>query len=198
MESNFFETNSYYVDEKVNVLNLSNIYKIYNDRGEVIGSINQKLTGGQKLLRVIFHKKNLPFYLEIRNAQNVVEAVISRGWTFFMSKILIQDAQGNITGTIQQKFKFFEPTFQIFDRNDSVLLNITGNWRARNFVVKNGFDIQIGAITKKWAGLAQEMFTTADKYYVSIDPKYATDQFKIAVLASAITIDMVYKSGAQK
>jgi uncharacterized protein YxjI len=62
-------------------------------------------------------------------------------------------------------------------------------------VVKNGFDIQIGAITTKWAGLAQEMFTTADKYYVSIDPKYATNQYKIAILSSAITIDMVYKSG---
>ena len=195
MASNFFDTNSYYVDEKVNVLHFNNIYKIYNDRGEIIGSIVQKLTSGQKLQRVVFDKSNLPFYLEIRNAQDEIEAIISRGWTFIMSRILIQDAKGNLTGTIQQKFHFLKPAFQILDRSDAIIANITGNWRARNFIIKNPFDIQIATVTKKWAGLAQEMFTTADKYLVTIDPKYATNQYKITILASAISIDMIYKSG---
>ena len=53
---------------------------------------------------------------------------------------------------------------------------------------------QIGTITKKWAGAVKELFTTADKYNVAIDPNFSTDiNNKIAILASAITIDMVLK-----
>lgn len=198
MESNFFETNSYYIDEKVNVLNFNNIYKIYNDKGEIIGSIVQKLTTGQKLQRVFISKSMLPFLLEIKNSNNELVATISRGWTFFMSKTQIQDSHGNITGTIQQKFKLFKPTFIIFNKSDEITANISGDWRARKFVVKNSFDIQIGSITKKWAGLGQEIFTTADKYYVDIDPKYSNNESKIAILSSAINIDMVYKSNNNK
>ena len=195
MESNFFETNSYFIDERVNVLSFNNIYKIYNEKGFSIGSIVQKLTTGQKLQRLIFHKSMLPFFLEIKDSNNEVVATLSRGWTLFMSKTLIQDLKGNITGTIQQEFQLFKPTFKVFNSSETIIANISGDWRARKFVVKNSYDIQIGSITKKWAGLGQEMFTTADKYNVNIDSKYANDKIKIAILASAITIDMVYKSG---
>ena len=195
MSTNFFETNSYFIDEKVKVFNFSNIYKIYNDRGEIIGSIVQKLSSGQKLQQLVFDKSKLPFYFEIRNAQDEVEAIISRGWSFFMSRIQIKDSKGNITWTLQQKFNFLKPAFQILDTSGTIIANITGNWLAKDFVIKTPFGIQIARITKKWAGLVQEIFTTADKYNVSIDPKYATNQYKIAILSSAISIDIIYKSG---
>ena len=52
---------------------------------------------------------------------------------------------------------------------------------------------EIGMITKKWAGIAKEMFTTADKYNVQLTSTNLTREHKIAILASAITIDMVLK-----
>lgn len=194
METNFFETNSYFVDEKVKVLQFNNIYKIYNDQGVMIGSIVQKLTSGEKFQRLFLSKSILPFHLEIRDSKDQLLATISRGWTFIMSKTLIQDPKGNITGTIQQVFKFFKPTFVLFNKSNDVQANITGNWRARKFVIKNSFEIQIAYITKKWAGLAREMFTTSDKYLVEIEPKYSSDESKLAILSCAINIDMVYKS----
>jgi uncharacterized protein YxjI len=48
-------------------------------------------------------------------------------------------------------------------------------------------------INKKWAGIAKELFTSADKYYVSIVPQYAEDQNKMNIVITAITIDMVLK-----
>jgi hypothetical protein len=41
--------------------------------------------------------------------------------------------------------------------------------------------------------LAKEMFTTADKYNVTLTDYNMSPEHKIAVLASAITIDMVLK-----
>jgi uncharacterized protein YxjI len=193
MTTRFFESNTYFIDEKVQLFKFENIYQIYNDNGENIGSIKQKLTIGQKLLRLLLNKAMLPFLLEIRNSNDELEASISRGWTFLMSKIVIKNAQGNTVGTIKQKFKLFKPTFKIFDPSETLIAEISGDWKAWNFTITDTSQNQIGTISKKWAGAMKEIFTSADKYNVTIDPSYSNLQNKIAILSGAITIDMVLK-----
>jgi uncharacterized protein YxjI len=193
MNTNFFDSNSYFIDEKVNFLKFENAYTVFNDKGENIGAIKQKISGGQKVLRLFLNKAMMPFHLEIRNASNGLEATISRGWTFFMSKIVIQDANGLPVGNIKQKFKLFKPTFTITDMAENVVGRISGDWKAWNFVIKDAREMQIGAISKKWAGAAREIFTTADKYNVMINPDYSDKKNKMIILAGAITIDMVLK-----
>lgn len=189
----FFETNSYFIDEKVQFLQFENEYKVFNDRAEHIGAIKQKLSGSDKLLRLLFNKSMLPFHLEIQNAQAQVEATVSRGWTFFMSKIVIADGQGQPLGRVEQKFTLLKPSFKIFDNNNIQIGGISGDWRAWNFSITDVNGQEIGTITKKWAGLAKEFFTTADKYNVQLTSFNLTREQKIAMLASAITIDMVLK-----
>jgi len=193
MKSNFFESNSYFIDEKVNLLKFENSYQIYNEKGENIGIIKQKLSAGQKLLRLLINKAMLPFLLEIKNSDDQLEASISRGWTFFMSKIIIKNAQGEIIGSIKQKFKLFKPTFKIFNSADVLIAEINGDWKAWNFSITDASNNQIGSISKKWAGALKEIFTSADKYNVSIEDNYSNLENKIAILSGAITIDMVLK-----
>lgn len=193
MNSNFFEGNSYFIDEKVNFFKFENCYQIYNESGVNIGAVKQKLSAGQKALRLLINKAMLPFLLEVKNENDEVQASISRGWTFFMSKITIKDAQENVVGTIQQKFKFFKPTFKIMNASEEVIAVISGDWKAWNFSIKDANESEIGTISKKWAGAMQEIFTSADKYNVTIDPTYSNNANKMAILASAITIDMVLK-----
>jgi len=193
MAQKFFDSNSYFIDEKVNLFKFENCYKIFNDKGENIGSINQNLSSGQKLLRLLLNKAMLPFLLEIKNSNDELEASISRGWTFFMSRIEIKNANGNIVGTIQQKFKLFKPTFKIFNPSGELIAEITGDWSAWNFKISDTSNNQIGTISKKWAGAMKEIFTTADKYNVTVNPGYSNVENKIAILSGAITIDMVLK-----
>ena len=193
MNTIFFESNSYFIDEKVNFFKFENAYQIYNDKGENIGMIKQKLSAGQKILRLLLNKAMLPFLLEIRNSENQLEASISRGWTFLMSKITIKNAQGHVIGTINQKFKLFKPTFKIYNPYQVLIAEINGDWKAWNFNIIDPSNNQIGSISKKWAGAMQELFTSADKYNVNIDPNYSNMENKIAILSGAITIDMVLK-----
>jgi uncharacterized protein YxjI len=53
----------------------------------------------------------------------------------------------------------------------------------------------VGTINKKWGGLTKELFTTADKYIVSIDRKenLTNDFVRALIVATATTIDMVLK-----
>ena len=193
MRTNFFDSNNYFIDEKVNFLKFENSYQVYNNKGDKIGAVKQKLTFKQKMLRLLFKKQMLPFLLDIVNINNELVASVSRGWTFFMSRITIQDAHGSKIGTIQQKFKVFKPTFKIFNSSEILIAEINGDWKAWNFIITDASNVQIGTISKKWAGAMQEIFTSADKYNVTFDSNYSNKENKVVILAGAITIDMVLK-----
>ena len=193
MTKDFLATNSYFIDEKVNFLKFENCYLIYDNSGNSIGSINQKVPLSQKILRLLLNKKMLPFRLEIRDSNKHLLSSINRGWTFFMSTIIIRDSNNVVIGSIKQKFKFFKPTFQIFDTSNKLVAIITGDWKAWSFIIKDASDNQIGTINKKWAGAMKEIFTTADKYNVNIEAGFTNDIAKLAILSSAITIDMILK-----
>ena len=135
----------------------------------------------------------LPFTLEIHDSEGNVLAVISRGWTFFMSKINIHDAQGAHVGSIKQKFAFLKPTFKIFDPSETLLAEITGDWKAWDFKINDSSNNLIGTVNKKWAGVLKEVFTSADKYIVSVNPDLKELGHRMAILSGAITIDMVLK-----
>jgi uncharacterized protein YxjI len=192
-EKDFFQSNSYFIDEKVNLFKFENAYKIFNDKGEHIGAITQRLSLGQKILRLLLNKKMLPFHLDIQNHEGDVQTSIHRGWTFWLSKITILNGD-NLVGTIKQKFSFFKPEFHIFNESNTLIGTITGDWKAWNFDIKDASGKKIGLINKKWAGAMKEIFTTADKYNVTIDPEFSESiTHKQAVISCAITIDMVLK-----
>jgi uncharacterized protein YxjI len=193
MINNFFATNSYFIDEKVNYFKFENCYNVFNDEGQNIGAVKQKLSVGDKLLRLLLNKAMLPFLLEIKNNEDQLEVSISRGWTLFMSKITIKNAQGETIGSIKQKFKLLKPTFKIFNSSEEQIAEINGDWKAWNFKITDPSGNEIGAISKKWGGAMKELFTSADKYNVNIDANYSNTENKIVILAGAITIDMVLK-----
>ncbi len=188
----FFEKNTFFIDEKIGFFKFANAYKVYDEFGE-IGLIQQKLTTGQKFLRLLLKKAMLPFHLEITDLNGDVLVTIQRGWTFWMSKIILTDSKGDLLGKINQKFAILKPTFKIFDDTDTEIASITGDWKGWNFKIIDNNAAQIGTISKKWNGIMKEAFTTADKYVVDIVPEYAEDKKKMAIVSCAITIDMVLK-----
>jgi len=189
----FFDANNFFIDEKVIFFQFENSYKIFNEQGVQIGNVKQKLTAGQKFLRLLLNKAMLPFKLEIKDNSDKVLATVSRGWTFFMSKINIADSYGNNIGSIQQKFKLFKPKFTILNELKLPIAEINGDWKAWDFKITDTNQSEIGTISKKWAGAVQEIFTSADKYNVNIKGSFKDEKTRIAIISGAITIDMVLK-----
>jgi len=193
----FFESNEYFIDEKVQFFKFHNAYKIYDPMGLQVGAVTQHVPGWHKVLRLLMKKGIFPFYLELTDNNEQVVASITRGWTFWMSKITIKDGNGEVTGYIKQKFRLLKPRFQIFDTNENLVAEINGDWKAWVFRITDANGIEIGVINKKWAGVAKEFFTSADKYHVTIDPQYAEDRNKMNIVVTAITIDMVLKESGK-
>lgn len=189
----FFESNDYFIDEKVGFIKFHNEYKVYDGTGTPVGRIVQRVSTWHKVLRLFLSKAIFPFTLEIVDNNEQVLVTIQRGWTFWLSKISIIDGEGTLTGSIKQKFKLLKPRFQILDADGIQIGEINGDWKAWNFRISDANGNEIGSISKKWAGVAKELFTSADKYNVKIDPQYAEDRNKMNIVATAITIDMVLK-----
>ncbi|SEW40013.1 Scramblase [Chitinophaga sp. YR573] len=189
----FFKCDDYFIDEKVGLLKFSNAYKVYGEQGQQIGNIQQIVPVWHKILRLFISKALFPFALDIKDMNDVVIASIRRGWTFWFSKIDILDANGEKIGGINQKFKLMKPLFHITNQYGETIAQIKGDWKAWNFSIVDSNEKPLGAITKKWAGILKEAFTTADKYRVTIEKDCPEDVNKIAIVAGAITIDMVLK-----
>ena len=193
LSPSFFESDIFFIDEKVRFFKFHNHYNVYDRNGIAIGAVVQRVSGWHKFLRLFLKKALFPFLLEVKDKDEKVLASIHRGWTLWISKMTIKGPEGQTTGYIKQKFRFFKPKFRVFDELNNEIGQITGDWKAWNFSIKDNYENEIGTITKKWAGVAKELFTTADKYLVSINPSYADDLHKTNMRVSAITIDMVLK-----
>ncbi|GHV84815.1 hypothetical protein AGMMS50230_04230 [Spirochaetia bacterium] len=187
----FFNHDDYFIDEKVAFLKFTNAYKVYDSSGELIGAIKETMPAFLKVLSLFINRSFFPFRLDILDGEEKVLTTIKRGWTLLISKIAILDSQGSLIAQIKQQFKMFKPTFNILDPAGAPIGIITGDWKAWNFTITGSDGNQIGTITKKWNGILKEALTSADKYIVSINPAVEEDAKKIAIVATAITIDMV-------
>lgn len=189
----FFENDNYIVSEKVAVFKLTNTYDILDMSGSLIGKVRQTMSGRHKALSFFLGKAMLPFYFDILDANEQAVVSITRGWTFWMSKIAVT-MNGQEVAYITQKFSMLTPKFIIEDAATSqVIGTISGNWRAWNFVITGAQGQEIGKIDKKWGGAMKEVFTSADKYHVQIHKDVSEDMQKVGITAAAIVIDMVLK-----
>jgi uncharacterized protein YxjI len=192
----FFQSNEYFIDEQVQFLKFHNHYNVFDETGLQIGTVVQRVSGWHKFLRLFLNKKMFPFHLQIMDANENVLVNINRGWTFWMSKVTITDTSGMKLGHFKQKFRLLKPRFRIFDATETEIGSIAGNWTAWNFEIKDNNGNLIGTINKKWAGAMKEIFTSADKYRVSVVPEYAENSNKINIVSTAIIIDMILKEGS--
>jgi uncharacterized protein YxjI len=123
---------------------------------------------------------------------------VRRGISLLLSKVEVYDGQGQRIGGIQQQLclqQFFGlgGAFTVLDEHEKPLCQLQGNWSGWNFkFVKDG--IEIAHVTKKWAGIGQELFTSADNYVLSIVPSVTPDSnIRKLILAAVMCIDMVLK-----
>ena len=69
---------------------------------------------------------------------------------------------------------------------------IAENWRAKDFRIEDLNGLEVARISKKWRGLARELFTDADTYAVELPPTL-TDPLRSLAAATALAIDTIMK-----
>lgn len=187
--------NLFFIKEHVGMFKASNNYDIFNpDTKELLMQCREEKLGAfTKLFRFTDYKRMTPFHVEIKSATGQPVLEVKRGISLFLSTVEVFDDKGLLVGRFKQKFFSVGGKFDVLDTQDNVLCTLKGKWTSWDFKFMQG-NTELAHVTKKWAGLGRELFTSADNYMLSIsDTVKKEDNVRILILAAVMCIDMVLK-----
>ena len=189
------ERNTFFVKEHVGMFKAANNFDIFDpDSNQTILLCREPNLGlFTKLLRFSDYKRNTPFHIEITDTANQPVVQVKRGISILRSVVEVLDEKGQLVGSFRQKLFSIGGKFEVLDANGNSLCWLKGSWTSWDFrFEKDGR--QIAQVTKKWAGIGKELFTSADNYMLIIDPAVAAkDPVRQLILAAVMCIDMVLK-----
>ena len=187
--------NLFLVKEHTGLFKAANNYDIYDpETGEMIMECREDNLGlFTKIFRFSDYKRMTPFDIRIRTADGRPVLRVTRGITLFLSKVKVYDQNEEQIGGFRQKLWSIGGKFDVLDRTQQPVCSLKGKWTGWDFAfVREG--LELARVTKKWAGLGKELFTTADNYMLSISPEVPPHStIRRLILAAVMCVDMVLK-----
>jgi uncharacterized protein YxjI len=197
-ESVLFQHNVLVVNQKAKLIELTNQYSVFDADGNTVGHVNQVgQSNVKKLLRLVSSVDQfLTHHFDITDASDALIMSITRPAKLFKSTVLINDSTGAELGRIVQENVFGKIHFALEVGGLKIGAIKAENWRAWNFSIEDADGREVARITKKFAGLAREIFTTADSYVVEIHENLSQPLHSL-VIAAALSIDTALKQDSR-
>jgi len=193
--SEVLNRNLFLVKEHIGMFKAANNYDIYDpDSGEIILNCREDNLGFfTRILRFTDYKRLTPFDIQIRTPHGQQIVKITRGVSFFLSKVDVLNQNDRFIGGFKQKFFSLGGAFKVLDENGQPMCQLKGSWTGWNFRFLAG-DVELARVTKKWSGAGKELFTSADNYMLEISEEVPKDSpLRQLILAAVMCIDMVIK-----
>lgn len=189
------QRNLFLVKEQIGLLKAANHYDIYDPETNqlVLNCREDKLGLITKLLRFSDYKRMTPFHIELSTPLGEKVLTVKRGISIFRSRVEVLGAQDQLLGSFQQHFFSIGGRFDILDANHNIVANLKGKWTGWNFTFSHE-NKTLATVSKEWAGMGKELFTSADNYAIKIEENVAPDNpIRQLILAAIMSIDMVLK-----
>jgi hypothetical protein len=186
------------VNQKTKIIELTNEYAVFDQRGTQIGSVVEVgQSAVKKAVRLVSSLDQFFTHrLEVRDPGGAVVLVLTRPAKVFKSRIIVSAPNGYEIGAIIQQNTFGKIRFDLQAGGVSIGAMKAENWRAWNFSIVDQSETEVARVTKTWEGLARTMFTTADNYVVQMH-RPLPDPLRSLVIASALTIDTALKQDSR-
>ena len=187
--------NLFFIKEHVGIFKAANNYDIFDpqSRQKILECREPNLGFFSKLLRFTDYKRYTPFDVVVSTPEGQKVLSVKRGVSIFLSKVQVLDGNDRLVGSFKQKLFSIGGKFDVLDAQEQVACTLKGKWTSWDFRFVQG-NTELAAVSKKWAGLGKELFTTADNYMLSIDPGVpASDSRRLLIVAAVMCIDMVLK-----
>lgn len=194
MES-VLDRNLFFVREHVGMFKAANNFDILDPESgdEIIHCREDNLGMITKLFRFTDYKRFTPFEIELRTPDGQRLLTVRRGISFFASTVTVHDENDDLLGTFKQKLFSIGGAFRVLDADDNEICALKGKWTGWDFKFMAG-DRELAHVTKKWAGLGKELFTSADNYVLTIDESVPPGSAgRKLIMAAVMCIDMVLK-----
>lgn len=192
---NWNAVNQFLVKEQVGMFKAANNFDIYDlESGQQLLECREENLGiFTKILRFTDYKRMTPFSIQIRDMEKKLVLEVSRGVSIFHSTVTVTDHNKIVIGSFKQKFLSIGGKFAVLDKNGAEISILQGKWTGWDFKFTAG-NTEHAHVTKKWAGVGKELFTSADNYVLDVSREVpANSDLKKLILAAVMCIDMVLK-----
>jgi uncharacterized protein YxjI len=189
----------YFIREHVAMLKLTDTYDILDPTDDTqIGIAREEPPVWAKYLRLLLNKNMLPTTVNIYEKEGSPPLFsIHKPVALFVARVEVYDGTGQLLGFFKGKFFSLGGGFWVHDAQGNQIAEVKGDWKGWDFKFINNAGAELGSVTKKWAGLGKELFTTADNYMVSLADEVAgKKEMSALLLAAALAVDIVYKEGS--
>ena len=189
---------TYFIREHIGFLKLSDTYDILDAQTQSQLGIAREKPGALILaLRLLVDKRMLPTSVFVyegtdHEAQSHLQFSIERGFSLFRSRVNVCDKHGQVIGYMRSKAFSIGGAFYVFDASDKQVAFVKGDWKGWNFRFLDNQENETGTITKKWAGIGKELFTSADNYIIALN-QTPTPETAMLLLAAGLAVDTIYK-----
>ena len=191
-----FEKNTYFVKEQVSFMKLVDRYDIFDaETRQMVAFAKENISGGMKFLRLLVSKSLLPTLVEIVDTEtNQVAFSIKKDFSLLTSTLHIIDKNGREVGYFKSRIFTIGGRFDVFHTDGKKFAEVKGNWKGWTFQFLDLQGNELGLITKKWAGIGKEFFSSADNYVISLNQQIQRDEDLMALLIMAgLSVDIVLK-----
>lgn len=193
-----FYRQNYFIREHVGLFKWANTYDILDpDTQKQIGIAVERPGWFIHLLRFVVDASLLPTTIHVYigknpEAEGRLLFSMEKNFAVFSKRVSIRNPDGQVVGWFQSKVFTIGGAFDVFNAGGEKVFSVKGNWVGWEFQFLDADGDRMGTISKKWGGMAKELFTTADNYVISIDEKPAPE-LALLFLAAGLAIDTVYK-----
>jgi uncharacterized protein YxjI len=191
-----FTKNTYLIKERFELLKVVDRYDIFDaETGNLVAYAKEMIPTWKKMLRLLIDKELMSTTIEIKDATTEeIHYTLHRPFTFFRKRVEVKDKQGNPLGFFKSRILTLGGAFDVYADENTKIAEVKGNWTGWNFTFRDIQGKEIGLVTKKWAGIGKELFTTSDNYMVNISDQFPHNAEITALLIIAgLAIDVVYK-----
>jgi uncharacterized protein YxjI len=188
--------NLFFVKEHVAMFKAANSFDIFDGQNQqlVMQCREENLGFFTKMFRFTDYKRMTPFDIDIRTTTGEKILTVKRGISFFLSTVQVLDETGTVIGKFKQKFFSIGGKFEVLDANDKPLCMLKGKWTSWDFKFVSADNREFATVTKKWAGLGKEFFTSADNYVLQVSQDVPENHpLRMLILAAVMCIDLVLK-----
>ena len=163
--------------------------------GEVILECREDhVSRASAFIRLCGYKATTPFDIRVKSTDGKPVLRVSRGYPVLASRVTVLDHTDTVIGVFRQKILSISGKFDVLDAGGRPLCRLEGGLTGWSYRFLAANDVELGRVTKKWAGLGRELLTGADDFVLQIDDAVpANSEVRRLIFASVICIGIALK-----
>jgi len=204
LSSKVFNSNALIINRKYQWFNVftgyeqTNRYKINNEQGINVGYIEEESTFWEHFIRnfITIHRS---FKATVKDTEGNPILKLYRPFYLLNSKMLIEDANGELLGEVHQRYHPFRRIYDLY-QNKQQIARIDVPFLSWEFPVRDMHGKDLALVFKNFTNIGREIFTDANQYAVKMgapfveNAKYLSTKERAIIASMAICIDFNYFS----